>query len=484
MGFRNPVTSLSADQITPGTLPPGVILPADQLADGTLPTGVVAQALAAGTVTPQALADAAVTGPKIATGAVMADAIGAGQVFASKIAAGAVDAQRLAVGALGTNLVRNPGFEDTGEPIPTPGGRTNVPGWRFLLGADAGPGNQAHYASTSGSIQTYRGAGVAVVSNAGTGANGGIVRSDPFPVTPGRQLKLSAMVRAAAGTATALVGVYWTTASTTTFQTVSSATANTTWSERSNILTVPDGAISAELMVRNSGNGSSTIYLLVDDLAAVLIGQPAVEITPGGIRMWDGAGNETITLSGDTGRIVGKTIDGGRIIGSSIESAAGLSVYGAFDCHAETDFTQGVRSTDVWTDRLQVIDPPTTTSPASVHMTATTDKRLFRVTSLRRYKLDREPIGLHYELLDVVPHTWRDAGMVEADPDTTVRVPGFVAEDVAEVSTAHGGSLEALLTRDENGDLQGVAYDRWPAYLVPLIADLHARVKALEEGTP
>ncbi|MDO8107156.1 hypothetical protein Q6348_08095 [Isoptericola sp. b441] len=90
MGFRNPVTSLRADQITPGTLQPGVTLPAAQVSDGTLGLGVVAAALADGTVTPAALADAAVTTAKLAAGSVTSPAMAAGAILADAIAAGAV----------------------------------------------------------------------------------------------------------------------------------------------------------------------------------------------------------------------------------------------------------------------------------------------------------------------------------------------------------------------------------------------------------
>lgn len=41
MGFRNPITTLSAAQITPGALGPGVHLPADQIDSGAVAPGVV-----------------------------------------------------------------------------------------------------------------------------------------------------------------------------------------------------------------------------------------------------------------------------------------------------------------------------------------------------------------------------------------------------------------------------------------------------------
>lgn len=132
MGFRNPLTSLSASQITAGTLGAGVQLPASQLAAGTVPAGVlvpatqvsagafaagvqlaaqqitagtlspavIAAALAPGSVTSGALGNGAVTAAAIAAGAVVAGAIAAGGVTAGNIAAGAVTASTIAAGAV------------------------------------------------------------------------------------------------------------------------------------------------------------------------------------------------------------------------------------------------------------------------------------------------------------------------------------------------------------------------------------------------
>lgn len=91
MGFRNPVTSLSASQITPGTFPSGIFLAAQQIAGGVLPDDVIAAALADGAVTSSKLGPNAVTAPAIAAGAVVAGKIAAGAITTEKLAADAIN---------------------------------------------------------------------------------------------------------------------------------------------------------------------------------------------------------------------------------------------------------------------------------------------------------------------------------------------------------------------------------------------------------
>ena len=100
MTFRNPLTSLSASQITPGVLPPGVTLPAGQVSAGTLALEVIAQALANGTVKAPAIATDAVTSDALATGSVLAAKIATGAVTSDALAAAAVTAVALAGSAV------------------------------------------------------------------------------------------------------------------------------------------------------------------------------------------------------------------------------------------------------------------------------------------------------------------------------------------------------------------------------------------------
>lgn len=126
----------------------------------------------------------------------------------------------------------------------------------------------------------------------------------------------------------------------------------------------------------------------------------------------------------------------------------------------------------------------TTTSAANLHRSST-DAQIYLVTSNGYNKLGQEPVSLAEgeALLTVTPKTWRDRTEVNADPDTTHRIPGFVAEDVVAASEANGGALDPLITTgaDTLGTSYiGINYDRVAAYLIPLIRDLRDRVAALE----
>src|SRR5690606_17320902 len=73
---------------------------------------------------------------------------------------------------------------------------------------------------------------------------------------------------------------------------------------------------------------------------------------------------------------------------------------------------------------------------------------------------------------------------VEADPEGNhPRQVGFVAEDVAEISAKHGGSLDPLLRLTKKGELQGLHYDRIVAYLIEVVRDMDDRLAAVE-GKP
>ena len=124
----------------------------------------------------------------------------------------------------------------------------------------------------------------------------------------------------------------------------------------------------------------------------------------------------------------------------------------------------------------------TTTAAANLHRSST-DAQIYLVTSNGYNKLDQADIGLTEAeaLLEVAPKTWMDRR--DADNPDAQRIPGFVAEDVAAASQAHGGALDPLLTTgsDTLGTAyMGVNYDRVAAYLIPLIRDLRERVAALE----
>jgi hypothetical protein len=138
-----------------------------------------------------------------------------------------------------------------------------------------------------------------------------------------------------------------------------------------------------------------------------------------------------------------------------------------------------------------------TTSPANIFRNA--GGYLQISSSAARYKIDPRPMDLPSSLLDDVPiEWWFDAGNAERRaslvgkprPYTEVqqqtadateasrRIPGVIAEKVV----AAGG--EAFVTRDEDGELQGVMYERLANARTAILAErnieLERRVGELE----
>ena len=430
MGFRNPITSLSASQITPGTLD----------------AGVIAQALADGTVTAAALA--------------------AGSVITSKIA----------VGVLATNLLANPGFEDTGQAAPTPGVRSSVPSWSLTPQVDS---NGENFRYGNDAFAPDQGNGYALLSNKGTGVSGSLLRSAWAPVTAGYTYRVNARACEVNGYSTEflLVSVNWSadggaTISGSSGYAICAVPGSVYGDVAYTTPAAPAGTNAASVTIYHRGNNvgaGPASFITVDSVALLRLGSPAVEITAGGIKMWDKFGQQTIAISGQT-----------SVIGAGVLTAtAGAKVYGDLNVTGNSVLSGGVHTYVVNSDTTLVAGAaPVTTSGANTFLSAVGE--IQRVSSLRRYKLDREVIPAAYELLDVEPVTWHDAAVLAADPSATVRVAGFVAENVQDISTAAGGALDPLLVFDESGALAGLSYDRFVAYLLPIIADLHHRVLRLE----
>lgn len=124
-------------------------------------------------------------------------------------------------------------------------------------------------------------------------------------------------------------------------------------------------------------------------------------------------------------------------------------------------------------------------------------------TSARRFKKDIQDVGVDpYKLLDVPVRDWIDAAQQDmraeaelkrsrarsnktrAEADALLaerpeprRTPGVVAEEV------EAAGLGMFVTYNNDGETSGVMYDRLPLLLIPLVADLRARVERLENPT-
>lgn len=127
--------------------------------------------------------------------------------------------------------------------------------------------------------------------------------------------------------------------------------------------------------------------------------------------------------------------------------------------------------------QLSVTSPGSTTGSANLARLGTSEIRT--VSSLSRYKLEQEPVGAHYEVLDLRTKTWVDRASREADPEYNERFVGVIAEEAEALSAANGGSLDPLLAYAD-GELSGFNYDRLATVLIPVIRDMNERLTALE----
>jgi hypothetical protein len=139
-------------------------------------------------------------------------------------------------------------------------------------------------------------------------------------------------------------------------------------------------------------------------------------------------------------------------------------------------------SGDVWldggTDGVKV-NHATTSASANCFIDPS-DGRLWRSTSSERYKQDIEDLDVDIEaVLAIRPRTWRDRSEVEANPDTTRRYVGAIAEELDEL----GGGLEQFVVYDDQGRPDAIAYDRVTVALIATVRDLADRVKELEGDT-
>jgi hypothetical protein len=135
------------------------------------------------------------------------------------------------------------------------------------------------------------------------------------------------------------------------------------------------------------------------------------------------------------------------------------------------------------------------TSAAAADMHITSAGTVTRSTSASKYKINIVPQDFGDSVLDLTPVTWYDKQNTEltaellsaaAEEDVTRLAllersdieplrqwPGLIAEEVA------GAGLEEFVNRND-GEIEGIAYDRLWIPLIPIIKDLRARVGELE----
>ena len=526
---------LAANAVTAAKIAAGAITTAKL--DALAVTTAKLDALA---VTAEKIAANAITAVKIDAGAITAEKIAARAITADKIDAGAVTAQKVSLGVVGMNLVQNAGFEDVGiQPPPIGAVRATAPGWEHR----ARGSGQTNVFYLTGSL-ARSGWGYMVAWSGTTASNGAQLVSDWIVVTPGRQYRLGAWVRNIQDTCAANLAIHTRTTGGTVSGVglAQIAPATNVWADLTYLWTCPSDVVEIQLVVTNNNTASPATgkAIVVDDAYVIPVGAAVTELTPGSLRMWDSTGALTIDLNGDSGMIVGKTLVGGLIqtstsgyrvelngpsnqlrflSGDTVQGyiraiGPGIDIYSSFGVDMRSHINMGagqsiylsltsdlrfggvgqpVLSRDS-ANRLQlsssaglnvssgtqnIFGMGSTTSSANVYSAGNTSA-LQRSSSLRRLKHYREEIPAHYAVLDLPPMTWLEQHAEDPAPRPG-RIAGFVAEDVATVSAFHGGVLDPLLVIDEDGDLQGLAYDRIIAYLIPVVRDIHERLRAIEQ---
>lgn len=161
-------------------------------------------------------------------------------------------------------------------------------------------------------------------------------------------------------------------------------------------------------------------------------------------------------------------------------TAAGSKLVHAFSNEAGGQFqvcnTSGVARFDLWIDgndlaNLSFSDIPSVANSANavIYSIGGGGYVVCKSTSLRKFKRDIEPITGAGEIVAAL----RPVRYKPLDRDEVHF--GFIAEEVAAV-------CDELATRDADGALSGVNYDRVPAVLVAAAQDMYTRIKRIEEA--
>lgn len=102
--------------------------------------------------------------------------------------------------------------------------------------------------------------------------------------------------------------------------------------------------------------------------------------------------------------------------------------------------------------------------------------QLYQVSSSIRYKQDVEDHHVDQDaLLSAVPRSWRDRSEVAADPDTTSRYVGFIAEEIDELG------LSEFVVYNPDGTPESVAYDRLTVGLLDVVKTQQQQIAWLTE---
>ncbi|MGE9832768.1 hypothetical protein ACQQ9U_08445, partial [Ligilactobacillus salivarius] len=122
------------------------------------------------------------------------------------------------------------------------------------------------------------------------------------------------------------------------------------------------------------------------------------------------------------------------------------------------------------------------TTSAAPNVYVANDGALVRSTSAAKYKTDivrSHDLDYGNKILNVPIATWIDKAEAERyakkeSEQEPVRHFGMIADDLA------SAGLEMLVTRNNDGELEGIQYDRIAPALIPVISNLKTRLELLE----
>lgn len=383
-----------------------------------------------GAITAANIAALAITAGKIAANAVTADSIAAGSITASEMSATAIDAMTITGATIRTSSAA------TRMEINT-GGLTNYIGGtaRSMIGS----GGFYFYSGSSGArtefdlsgLRCYNSSGVKTIDLSATTGNGmitGTFITNTQGVYPQNELSNN----------------FWTFGANTIF-------GLRMWSSPTLTEQPYIGAVSGQattVVASGTVSGSRSFLLLGSTSWSLSRGTPGLA-KPYMMAFADGH-IDAYSVSGTP-----IMVNGTRFYENA--GGTGVDIYGRIDYSA-----------------------PTTTSGSAIVGVSNT---LYIISSLSKYKLDQKPLGLHYEILDLPTKTWIDKGDRERNPERADRIPGIVAEDLLALSEANGNVFEPLIDcNNEERTMQGLFYDRIPAYLIPVMRDMNARIAQLESS--
>ena len=142
-------------------------------------------------------------------------------------------------------------------------------------------------------------------------------------------------------------------------------------------------------------------------------------------------------------------------------------------------FVTGVNSTTFQADgflRCGHIAQNTTSATSNVHIRS--DGLMFMIGSASKYKSDiqllENEVDYSKQILNLHPKSWIDKGEQER-ADVRGRYYGVIAEDVEELG------LSEYTTKNKDGELESVQYDRLWTLLLPIVREQDSEIKNLKQ---